>query len=52
MHILDRSHVKYKLQFDDSYVVDSQSAKKGLKSKSPDAKTGVVPLKSKETMLN
>ena len=52
MHILDRSHVKYRLQLDNSYVVDSQSAIKGLKSYSPETKAGVIPLKSKETMLN
>jgi len=49
MHILDRSHVKYKLQLDNSYIVDSQSAKKSI---SPESKAGVITLKSKETMLN
>jgi hypothetical protein len=49
MHILDRSHIKYKLQLDNSYIVDSQSAKK---SNSPENKAGVIPLKNKETMLN
>ncbi len=28
MHILDRSHVKYKLHIDNGFIVDSQAAKR------------------------
>ena len=32
MHILDRSHIKYPLQLDNSFTIDSDSAKKRIRT--------------------
>lgn len=32
MHILDRSHLKYKLNLDDDFTIESQAAKKQIKT--------------------
>jgi len=32
MHILDRSHLKYNLNIDDDFTIESQSAKKKIKT--------------------
>lgn len=34
MHILDRSHNKYKMQIKDDYIIDSAKAKKKFKKES------------------
>lgn len=32
MHILDRSHVKYKIKIDDNFTIESQLAKKKIQT--------------------